>query len=70
MDLPFDKDLVGESLKWSLEKKFEIYSSENAIKKLAQNASSQRNESLNSTIGSKNPKIRTREWHVLLRRKM
>ena len=31
-------------------KKFEIYSCENA--------SSQRNESLNSTIGSKNPKIR------------
>ena len=28
------------------------------IKKIAQNASSQRNESLNSTIGSKNPKIR------------
>ena len=36
----------------------EIYSSENAIKRLAHNASSQRNESLNSTIGSKNPKIR------------
>ena len=57
-DLPFGKDLVGESLKRSLEEVFEIYSSENVIKKLAHNASSQRNESLNSTIGSKNPKIR------------
>ncbi|KAK2555142.1 hypothetical protein P5673_023112 [Acropora cervicornis] len=57
-DLPFGKDLLGESLKRSLEQVFEIYSSENVIKKLAHNASSQRNESLNSTIGCKNPKIR------------
>ena len=57
-DLPFGKDLVGESLKNPLEEVFEIYSSENVIKKLGHNASSQRNESLNSTIGSKNPKIR------------
>ena len=41
-----------------MEEVFEIYSSENVVKKLVQNASSQRNESLNSTIGSKNPKTR------------
>ena len=57
-DLSFGKDLAGESLKKSLEEVFEIYSSENVIKKLAHNESSQRNGSLNSTIGSKNPKIR------------
>ena len=55
-DLPFGKDLVRENLRKSLEEVFEIYSSENVVKKLVQNASSQRNESLNSTIGSKNPK--------------
>ena len=38
-DLPFGKDLVGESLKNSLEEVSEIYSSENVIKKLAHNAS-------------------------------
>ena len=57
-DLPFGKDLVGDNLRKSLEEVFEIYSSETVVKKLLQNASSQRNESLNSTIGSENPKTR------------
>ena len=77
-DLPFGKDLVGESLKKSLKEVFEIYSSENVIKKIPHNASLQRNESLNSTVGSKNPKyavmeagwVLTREWHILLHRKV
>ena len=57
-DLPYGKDLTGENLRKALEEVFEIYTNENVLKKIAQNASSQRNESLNSTIGSKNPKIR------------
>ena len=57
-DLPYGKDLFGENLKKALEGFFSIYSNENVVRKIAQNASSQRNESLNSTIGSKHPKIR------------
>ncbi len=57
-ELPFGKDLVGENLRKSLDEVFELYSSETVVKKLLQNASSQRNESLNSTIGTKNPKTR------------
>ena len=57
-DLPYGKDLTGEKLRKALEEVFEVYTNENVLKKIAQNASSQRNESLNSTTGSKNPKIR------------
>jgi len=56
--LPYGKDLTWENLRKALEEVFEIYTNENVLKKIAQNASSQRNESLNSTIGSKNPNIR------------
>ena len=57
-DLPYGKDLMGENLKKALDEVFAIYTSDNVIKTIAQNASSQCNESLNGTIGSKNPKIR------------
>ena len=55
--MPYGKDLFGENLRKALEGVFSIYSNENVVRKVAQNASSQRNESLNSTIGSKKPKI-------------
>ena len=57
-DLPYGKDLMGENLKKALDEVFAIYTSDNVVKNIAQNASSQCNESLNGTIGSKNPKIR------------
>ena len=56
-DLPYEKDLFRENLKKSTRRGFPIYSNQNVVRKIAQNASSQRNQSLNSTIGSKNPKI-------------
>ena len=57
-DLPNGKDLKGENLKENLTKLFQVYSSDTVIHKLVENASSQSNESLHSTVGSKVPKIR------------
>ena len=57
-DLPNGKDLKGEHLKKNLTSLFSIYSSDIVINKLVENASSQSNESLHSTVGSKVPKIR------------
>ena len=57
-DLPNGKDLKGENLKKNLTNLFQVYSSDTVVNKLVENASSQSNESLNSTVGSKAPKIR------------
>jgi len=57
-DLPYGKDLTGKNLRKALEDVFEIHTNKFFFKKIAQNASSQRNESLNSTMGSKNTEIR------------
>ena len=54
--LPHGKDLEGEDLKKDLQETIEIYC-DNA-EKLAPLGSSQANEALNNTIGSKAPKIR------------
>ena len=50
--------LKGEHLKKNLTSLFSIYSTDIVINKLVENASSQSNESLHSTVGSKVPKIR------------
>ena len=50
--------MKGENLKENLTKLFQVYSSDTVIHKLVKNASSQSNESLHSTVGSKVPKIR------------
>lgn len=57
-DLPYNKDLMGNELKKALTSLFEEYATDTVAEKLLPFANSQRNESLNSTIGSKNPKIR------------
>ena len=57
-DLPNGKDLRGENLKENLMKLFNVYASDIVVQKLVENASSQANESLHSTVGSKVPKIR------------
>lgn len=57
-DLPNGKDLKGENLRENLTNLFQVYSSDTVINKLVENASSQSNESLHSTVGSKVPKIR------------
>ena len=57
-DLPNGKDLHGESLKKALTEILDEYSTDIVVSKLTPCANSQRNESLNSTIGSKNPKTR------------
>ena len=57
-DLPNCKDLHGEALKKVLTELFSEYSTDIVVNKLAPCANSQRNESLNSTIGTKNPKTR------------
>ena len=55
-DLPNGK---GENLKIKLlTDLFKVYSSDLVINKIVENASSQANESLHSTVGSKVPKIR------------
>lgn len=56
--LPYGRDLFGEKLKSSLEAIFNDYCTETVATKLAPFTNSQRNEALNSVIGSKNPKIR------------
>ncbi|XP_031570272.1 uncharacterized protein LOC116304652 [Actinia tenebrosa] len=57
-DLPYGKDLYGEEIKTALARIFDEYCTDLVIQKLSPAANSQRNESLNSVIGSKNPKIR------------
>ena len=57
-DLPYGKALQGDSLQSVLKSLFDEYSSDIVINKLALAANSQRNESLNSVVGSKNPRIR------------
>jgi len=57
-DLPFGKDLRGDSLQLAQKSLFDEYSTDFVINKFAPVANSQRNESLNSVVVSKNPKIR------------
>lgn len=57
-DLPNGKDLSGEPLKKALTEIFDEYSTDIVVNKLTPCANSQRNESLNSTIATKNPKTR------------
>ena len=54
--MPNGKDLFGDSLKIALSDILDKYSTDIVVNKLTPCANSQRNESLNSTIGSKNPK--------------
>jgi len=57
-DLPYGKDLHGENLKSALTSLFGEYSTDTVVRKLVPAANSRRIESLNSVVGSKNPKIR------------
>jgi len=57
-ELPFGNDLLDDELERALTKVFNEYSTDVFVKKLAPAANSQRNESLNNPVGSKNPKIR------------
>ena len=57
-ELPYGKDLHGSSVQSALPELFSEYASETVTSKLAPCMDSQRNESLNGTIGSKNVKIR------------
>ena len=57
-DLPYGKDLFGAELRSSVQSIFDEYCTDLVVQKLAPAANSQRNEALNSTIGSKHPKIR------------
>ena len=57
-DLPNGSDLKGENLKKLLTDLLKVYSSDLVINKIVENASSQANESLHSTVGSKVPQIR------------
>ncbi|CAB4015843.1 exonuclease R569, partial [Paramuricea clavata] len=56
--LPYGKDLHGEELKNALNDIFCQYHSDTMVEKLSPINNSQRNESFNSTVGSKTPKIR------------
>ncbi|CAB3983115.1 exonuclease R569 [Paramuricea clavata] len=56
--LPYGKDLYGDKLEAALQQIFKDYSTDIVAEKLAPLTNSQRNESLNGVIGSKNPKIR------------
>ena len=51
-DLPNGKDLFGDSLKIALRDILDEYSTDIVVNRLTPHANSQRNESLNSTIGS------------------
>ena len=57
-ELPGGKDLRGEDLRACIEDALQPFLSEEAAKKMAPVGSSQRNECVNSLIGSKAPKIR------------
>ena len=56
--LPHGKDLFGESLKNALNNIFSDYCTKTVVAKIAPCSNSQRNETLNGVVGSKNPKIR------------
>ena len=57
-NLPYGKDLHGDDLYTALEDLFGQYYNDEVVAKLAPVANSQRNESFNSVVGSKAPKIR------------
>ena len=57
-DLPYGKDLYGDDLRKALERVFDEYCTDIVVAKLSPGSNSQRNEALNSVIGSKSPKIR------------
>ncbi|XP_067023731.1 uncharacterized protein [Acropora muricata] len=57
-ELPYGKDLHGSSLQQALQDLFSEYASPTVASKLAPCLDSQRNESLNGTMGSKNLKVR------------
>ena len=57
-DLPHGKDLIGEPLKNTLTSLFSEYATDIVVNKLSPCANSQRNESINSTIATKNPKTK------------
>ena len=57
-ELPYGKDLHGSCLQQALQDLFSEYASPTVASKWAPCLDSQRNESLNGTIGSKNLKIR------------
>ena len=57
-DLPNGKDLHGEPLRNALTNIFSEYTTDIVAEKLSPCANSQRNESLNSTVSTKNPKTR------------
>lgn len=57
-ELPNGKNLHGEPLKNALTNIFSEYATDIVVKKLSPCANSQRNESLNNTIATKNPKTR------------
>jgi len=57
-DLPYGKDLQGDSLHLALKSLSNKNGTDIVINKLASAANSQSNKSLNSVVGSKNPKIR------------
>ena len=57
-ELPYGKDLHGSSLQQAMQDLFSEYASPTVASKLAPCLDSQRNESLNGTIGSKNLKVR------------
>ena len=56
-DLPYGKDLHGDNLTSALTSLFGEYSTDTVIRKLVPAGNSQHNKSLNSVVGSKNPKI-------------
>ena len=58
-ELPYEKDLLGSSLQEALQDLFSEYASLTVAPKLAPCLHSQRNKSLDGTIGSKNLKV----WH-------
>lgn len=72
-DLPNGKDLHGEPLRNALTNIFSEYNTDSVAEKLSPCANSQRNESLYSTVSTKNPKTRyyggseamTFQWHVV-----
>ena len=57
-DVPHGRDLYGDKLKKLLTELFNKYCTDTVVSKLAPCANSQRNESLNSVIGTTNPKTR------------
>ena len=57
-ELPYGEDLHGDALQNALNEIFAEFTTEVVLEKLAPCLNSQRNESLNGTVGSKNPKIR------------